>query len=134
MYPPSIVRKDEIARCWQESPGAPSVQHQFSFLSPSLWQPAGKIHLLRLRLQLTRKITHSFSLKSFDDLNVCVHVICGRLELLQNLLCLINDGLVLQDGAVMGKIDCCWLIVILVRQSLSFGVTLAEGLQRSNGL
>ena len=46
MYPPSIVRKSEIARYLQGLPGAPSVQHQFSLPTLSLWQPGGVFHLL----------------------------------------------------------------------------------------
>jgi len=69
----SIVRKNEIARCSQGLPGAPSAQHQFSLPSLSLWQqpwPRG--------------------------LHMCVHAIGDKFELLQDLLCLVNNGLVLQ--------------------------------------
>ena len=133
MYAPSIVRKDEIARCSQGSPGAPSVQHQFSLPSLSLWQPAGEFRLVSY-CPVRRKETHSFGLESLDGLHVCVHVIGNGFELFQDLLCLVNNGLVLQRRPVMGEIDCRGLVVILMQQPLSFVVTLAEGLERSDCL
>jgi len=65
---------------------------------------------------------------------MCVHAIGDKFELLQDLLCLVNNGLVLQHEPVMGEIDCRRLVVILMRQPLGLGVMLAEGLERSDCL
>jgi len=85
-------------------------------------------------LEYAGEKTHSLGLESLDGLNVCVHVIGDRFKLLQDLLRLINDGLIFQNGPVMGEIDCRRLVVILMRQSLGFAVALAEGLERSDSL
>lgn len=77
--------------------------------------------------------THSLGLKGLDSLNGRGNVVCHRLEVFEQLLRLVDDGLVLQDGAVMGKVNGCRLVGIVVGQSLGIGVTLAEGLEGGNG-
>jgi len=105
----------------------------FSSVSFALatWRRVPAVELL---FPICREETHSLGLESLDGLHVCVHVIGDRFELLQDLLCLVNNGLVLQRGPVMGEIDCRWLVVILMRQPLSLVVTLAKGLERSDRL
>lgn len=62
------------------------------------------------------------------------NIICLWLELLQQLLCLIDNSLVLQYRAVVGKVDGRWLGRQSPVDSLSVGIALAEGLEGSNGL
>ena len=49
--------------------------------------------------------SHRLSLESLDSLDVSIYIIRQRLEVFQDFLCFINDGLVLYDSAVLGKID-----------------------------
>ena len=46
--------------------------------------------------------THRLGLERLDGFNVRADVVCDGLEVAQGLLCLVDDGLVLQDGAVVG--------------------------------
>jgi hypothetical protein len=63
-----------------------------------------------------------------------IHVIRHGLELLQQLLGLIDDGLVLQDGAVVRDIDGGGLRGVLVVDELGVVVPFAEGLEGGDGL
>ena len=72
------------------------------------WKRVPSVELL---FPIHREETHNLGLKSLDGLHMCVHVIG---DILQDLLCLINNGLVLQREPVVGEIDCCWLVVILM--------------------
>ena len=92
------------------------------------WKRVPSVELL---FPICREETHNLGLKSLDGLHMCVHVIG---DILQDLLCLINNGLVLQREPVVGEINCRWLVVILMRQPLSLIVILAESLERSDCL
>lgn len=61
------------------------------------------------------------------------NIIRDGLEVTQNLLRLVDDGLVLQDGAVMRQVDRCRLGIELAGDALGIRVTLAECLQGGNG-
>jgi len=63
-----------------------------------------------------------------------IHIIRHGLELLQQLLGLIDDGLVLQDGAVVRDIDGGGLRGVLVVDELGVVVPFAEGLEGGDGL
>lgn len=60
-------------------------------------------------------------------------IISDRLEVGQNFLGLIDDGLVLENRAVVGEVDSGRLRRELTLNALSVSMTLAEGLEGSNG-
>lgn len=64
---------------------------------------------------------------------MCACVVSNRLEILQKLLSLIDNGPVLQDRTVVCKIDSCGLRRILGLETHSVSMALTEGLQSSNG-
>ena len=49
--------------------------------------------------------SHRLSLEGLDSLNVSIYIIRQRLEVLQDFLSFINNGLVLYDSAVLRKVD-----------------------------
>ena len=61
-------------------------------------------------------------------------VVRDGLEVTQGLLHLVDDGLVLQDGAVVRQVDGRRLGVELAGDALGFRVALAERLQGCDGL
>mgnify|MGYP007051635911 CR=1 FL=1 len=77
---------------------------------------------------------YSLGFEGLNGLEGCANVVGDGLELLQELLGLVNDSLVLQNGAVMSEVDGGGLIGVGGRHSLGVSVTLAEGLDSSNGL
>jgi hypothetical protein len=72
--------------------------------------------------------SHRLSLEGLDSLDVSIYIIRQRLEVFQDPLCLINDGLVLYDSAVMGKVDSGGLASYGIRDTLGLAVTFSEGL------
>ena len=78
--------------------------------------------------------TDSLSLEGLNRLDVRGDVVGDGLKVLQNLLRLINDGLVFEDRAVVGKVDGGGLSVELSLYPLCVRVALAEGLESSNSL
>lgn len=42
-------------------------------------------------------LAYSLGFKSLDSLNVCIYIVCDRLEVFEEFLNLIDNGLVLQD-------------------------------------
>ena len=78
--------------------------------------------------------TDSLGLEGLDGLDVRVNVISDRLERADELLGLINDCLVLENGTVVGKVDGGGLLAERCSRALGVGVALAEGLQRGDGL
>lgn len=64
---------------------------------------------------------------------MCVDIIGHRFEVFQQLLRLVNYGLVLQYGAVMCEVNSGRLRVVLSGEALGLRVSLAEGLERGNG-
>ena len=49
--------------------------------------------------------SHRLSLEGLDSLDVSIYIIRQRLEVFQDFLSVINDGLVLYDGAVLRKVE-----------------------------
>ena len=79
-------------------------------------------------------MSYSFRFESLYSLDVCACVVSNGLEILQKLLSLIDNSPVLQDRAVVRKIDSCGLRRVLGLETHSVSMALAEGLQSSNGL
>lgn len=105
-----------------------NINFLFRLFRLATWKRVPSVELL---FPIHREETHNLGLESLDGLHMCVHIIG---DILQDLLCLVNNGLVLQREPVVGEIDCRWLVVILMRQPLSLVVTLAESLERSDCL
>lgn len=78
--------------------------------------------------------THRLDLKRLDGLDVCAHVVGDRLELLQELLGLVNDGGVPQNRAVVSEVNSGGLRIELRVDALGIRVPLAEGLEGGDGL
>jgi hypothetical protein len=72
--------------------------------------------------------------KSLNGLELARNVVLGRLERAEPLLDLVNDGLVLEDGAVVGEVDGCRLLGEELDLSAGILVSLLEGLERGNSL
>lgn len=79
-------------------------------------------------------LTHRLGLEGLDGLDVSANIVCHGLVLLQDFFCLIDDGLVLQHGAVVREVDGGGLSLKLSVYSLGVSVTLAEGLEGSDSL
>ena len=54
-----------------------------------------------MRTQQRKKATHSLGLERLDGFDVRVDVVRHRLKVTQDLLCFVDDSLVLQHGAVV---------------------------------
>lgn len=80
------------------------------------------------------EITHGGSLECFDSLDMRIHVIGDGCEVLEGLFGIVDNGLVLQDGAVMFEVDGAGKAGIAGGQALSLAMTFAERLQRGDGL
>lgn len=78
--------------------------------------------------------TYSLSLEGLDRLEGGADVVGGGLEVVQELLSLIDNGLVLQYRAVASEVNGGGLASEVVVNTLGIGVTLAEGLDGSDGL
>jgi hypothetical protein len=68
-------------------------------------------------------------LECLNGLDVCAHVIRYRLELLEDFGSVINDGFVLEDGAVVLNINCGGLGGVLSMKTLGLAVSFAERLK-----
>lgn len=79
-------------------------------------------------------VLDSLSLKGLDSLELAVEVVCGGLEGVEALLNLVDDGLVLEGGPVVGKVDSSRQLGQLLNLALGGVVTRLEGLQRGHGL
>lgn len=82
----------------------------------------------------TENETNGLGLEGLNGLYVRTDIVGNGLEVLQNFLGLVNDSLVLQNGAVVGKINGGGLAGVLCVKTLSLSVALAEGLEGRNGL
>ena len=78
--------------------------------------------------------TYCFGLESLDGLDVSANIVCHGLILLQDFFGLIDDSLVLQYRAVVGEVNGGRLSFKLSVYPLGVTVTLAEGLERRDGL
>jgi len=78
--------------------------------------------------------TYSLGLDSLDGLDLGLDIVGGGLEGGESLLDLINDGLVLEDLAVVSEINGSLLLLEISQDAASLLVALAEGAQSGNGL
>ena len=65
------------------------------------------------------KITYRFGFKRLNSLHVFADIVRDGFKVAQDLLRLIDNSLVLQNGAIMREIDGRWLGVQLARNALS---------------
>lgn len=79
-------------------------------------------------------MTHRLGLERLNSLDVCVHIIGDGLEVAENLLSLVHNGRVAEDGAVMLEVHGCGLGSELRTDALGVAVPLAEGLQGRDSL
>lgn len=79
------------------------------------------------------KATYSLSLELVDSLKLGIDVVGGRLESSEGLLSILNDVLVLENLAVVLKVDIGVLLLQVSKDALGFIVALAESLKRSKG-
>ena len=77
---------------------------------------------------------YSLVLDSLDGLDLGLDVVGGGLEGLEGLLDLVNDGLVLEDLAVVGKVDGGLLLLKISQDTAGLLVAFAERAQGGNGL
>jgi len=81
----------------------------------------GGLELLELDVNLRLGLLglgNGLCLEGLDGLNMGVDVVCHGLEVCQEFFGLVDDGLVLEDGAVVGKVYGGGLGGILLLQSL----------------
>jgi len=110
---PSSPRMAEHPRYWPGWLGATSILRQSAQQWPPLWTPVGEggergggggalsVHVRSERAGTTNGLL----LELFDRFNMRRHVVRCRLKLLQQLFGLVHDVLVLEDGAVVLKVD-----------------------------
>ncbi len=79
-------------------------------------------------------VLHRLRLKRLDGAQLPRHVVRGRLERLEPLLNLADDGLVLQRGAVLGKVDFLRLLRQQLHAAARVVVALLERRQRCRRL
>lgn len=75
----------------------------------------------------------SLALKGLDGLELPLQVVRGRLERAELLLDVVDDGLVLQDAAVMGEVDGLRLLGEQLNFATGIIVALLESLQGGGG-
>jgi hypothetical protein len=95
------------------------------------------LELLELNVDLRSgflSLLNGLGLERLDGFHVGARVVSNRLELFKCLCGLIDDGGVLEDRAVVVKVDSRRLGESLVVKTLGFGMAFAEGLERSDGL
>lgn len=78
--------------------------------------------------------TYSFDFNSLDGFDLGLDIVGGGLEGLEGLLKLINDSLVLQDLAIVGKVNSGFLLLEIGKNATSLFITLTERAEGSNGL
>lgn len=77
-------------------------------------------------------ITHRLALECLDCLHMLAHVVSHWLEVTQDTLSLVDNSLVLKNGAVVGKVNGRRLGRVLAVNALSLSMALAESLKRCN--
>jgi len=96
-----------------------------------------RLELLQLDVNLCLSLLslgNRLGLEGLNSFNVGVDIISNGLEVRHKLLDLVNDGLVLENGSVVGKVDGGGLGGERMLQTLSLAVPLAEGLEGGDGL
>jgi hypothetical protein len=79
-------------------------------------------------------LTYSLGLEFINGLDLVASIICLWLELLEQLLCIIDDNLIFQYRTIVRKVDRSGLRGKSSVDSLSVAMPLAECLERRNGL
>lgn len=79
-------------------------------------------------------VLNSLGLEGVDGLDLAANVVGSGLEGLEVVLDLVDDGLVLQDAAVVGEVDGLGLLGQDLDLAAGVVVALLEGLERSGGL
>jgi hypothetical protein len=95
------------------------------------------LQILQLQLNPTLRllrILHSLRLKRLNGLHLPINIIRRGLEVAEVLLDLVDDGLVLQDRAVVREVDLGGLFGELLHSAAGVFVALLEGLEGGGGL
>jgi hypothetical protein len=79
-------------------------------------------------------ILDSLGLESLDGLDLATEIVGSWLEGLVVVLDLVDNSLVLKNGAVVGEVDLLWLLGKLNNAAAGLFVALLEGLEGGNGL
>lgn len=79
-------------------------------------------------------VLDGLGLEGLDGLDLAVDIVGLGLEGLEALLDLVDDGLVLEEGAVLGKVDLGGLFGQLLDLALGIVIARLEGLQRGDRL
>lgn len=79
-------------------------------------------------------VLHSLGLEGVDGLQLAVDIVGGGLETLEVVLDLVDDGLVLEHVAVVGKVDGLRLLGKDLDLAAGVVIALLESLERAGGL
>lgn len=79
-------------------------------------------------------VLYRLNLEGLDSLDLPVDIVGGGLEGLESLLNLVDDGLVLQGGAVLGEVDLGGLLLEELELAASIFVSLLKGLEGGHRL
>ena len=94
-----------------------------------------QVHQLGVNLALSLlSVGNGLGLEGVNGLKLAGNVVGGRLEVLEVVLDLVDDGLVLQDLAVVREVDGLGLLGENLDLAAGVIVALLEGLERSGGL
>lgn len=97
----------------------------------------GLVQVLQLEVDLLLGrlgVLDSLGLEGLDGLDLAVDIVGLGLEGLEALLDLVDDGLVLEEGAVLGKVDLGGQFGQLLDLALGVVIARLEGLQRGDRL
>jgi hypothetical protein len=97
----------------------------------------GLLKILELEINLLLGglgVLNGLDLEGLDGLELAVQVVGGGLEGVETLLDLVNDGSVLEDRAVVGKVDGGRLLLQQLQLAAHVVVALFEGLQAGHRL
>jgi len=97
----------------------------------------GLLKVLELQVDLLLGglgVLDGLDLECLDGLELTVQVIGGGLEGLEALLDLVDDGLVLENGAVLGEVDLGGLLLEELELAAGILVALLEGLEAGDRL
>ncbi|KAI6753107.1 hypothetical protein HG531_005276 [Fusarium graminearum] len=79
-------------------------------------------------------VLDGLSLEGIDGLQLSADIVGNGLEGVESLLDLVDDGLVLEDGSILGEVDGGGLLLELLDLAADVLVALLEGLQGGNSL
>ena len=95
------------------------------------------LQILQLQIDTSLRflgILHSLCLKSLNRLDLPSKIVSRWFECAEVLLNLVHDGLVLQNGAVVCKVDLGWLFGQQLNPTAGILIALLEGLEGGGGL